>query len=145
SSSMEDLQTATQSSLFELVRTGVAGHMRAGDTYGLWTFNKTTQTGRFDMHVWDPRKTTQQAAVAAAVLNGLNYEKSANFKPLMETLGSVIHSVSNLNVLVISDGAAEMQGTPYDKQINAACRQQRSARRRAKQPFIISLVVRDGW
>src|SRR5262245_45215758 len=76
SGDMERLQAANETALYELLFSGVYGQMRTGDSYGLWTFNKETYTGRFPMQVWDARKPSQLGAIAAAFLNQQNYEKS---------------------------------------------------------------------
>jgi len=145
SSAMEDLQASNEATLFELVRSGIDGQMLAGDTYGLWTYNKTTQTGKFPMRVWEPRRSTQQATIAAACVSQQLYEKSANMKELMRDLTDVVRAVSNLTVLLISDGSTEVHGTPFDKSINSEYRSQNRIRRHVKRPFVTTLVVRDGW
>lgn len=145
SSSMEDLQEANEATLFELIRSGVGGQMRAGDTYGLWTFNKVTQAGQFPMQVWDPKKSTQQGTIAAAFVNQRHYEKSPNIKEMMVHLTEVVKAVSNLTVFVITDGGSDMTGTPFDKAINADYRKQNRARKQAKRPFVTTLIVREGW
>jgi len=145
SSAMEDLQPANEATLFELVRSGIDGQMLAGDTYGVWTYNKTTVAGKFPMRVWEPKRSTQQATIAAAFINQQPYDKSANMKELMGDLTDVVRAVNNLTVLLISDGSTEVHGTPFDKSINSEYRSQNRVRRHAKRPFVTTLIVRDGW
>lgn len=145
SSDMEKLQDATEATIFDLVGSGVYGQMQAGDTFGLWTFNKETSAGKFSMQVWDPRKARQQATVVAAFLSGVEYDGSSNLKDVTEKLKKIIHSVSNVTVFVISDGDAQMKGTPFDKTINAEYKRQRKQRASAKRPFVTTLIARDGW
>jgi len=145
SSRMEDLQTANEATLFEMLRQGVSGQMRAGDTYGVWTFNKSTQAGNFPMQVWDPKRSTQQGTIAASFINHATYEKASNVKQLMANLAALIQVVSNVTIFVISDGHSDMTGTPFDKAINAAYRTQSHQRKEAKKPFVTTLIVRDGW
>lgn len=145
SEDMESLQPATEAALYEMIGGGLFGQMRSGDTFGLWTFNKETFAGRFSMKVWDQRRAVQQATVAAAFISGLTYEKSSNLKSVTTQLRSVIHAVSNVNIILISDGRSAMDGTPLDKAINADYKAKKRDRSRAKQPFITSLIARDGW
>lgn len=145
SEDMEDLQAANESALYELIGGGIFGQMRTGDTFGVWTFNSEAYPGRFSMKVWDQKRAIQQGTVAAAFISSQNYEKSSNIKEVMKQLKPVIHSVSNVNIFIISDGGSSMSGTPLDKAINADYKARKSDRRRAKKPFITSLVVRDGW
>src|SRR6185503_610933 len=69
SSGMEGLQGASETTLYELITTGVGGYMRAGDTYGIWNFNKETYAGNLPMQVWDPKRARQLATIAAAAVN----------------------------------------------------------------------------
>jgi hypothetical protein len=145
SENMEDLQAENESALYELIGGGIFGQMRTGDTFGLWTFNSEAFPGRFSMKVWDQKRAIQQGTVAAAFISSQTYEKSSNIKEVMKQLKPVIHSVSNLNIFIISDGRSGMSGTPLDKAIIADYKARKSDRRRAKKPFITSLVAREGW
>ena len=145
SADMEKLQDATEATLFDLVGSGLHGQMRAGDTFGLWTFNKEVSTGKFSMQVWDPRRARQQATVMAAFLSGVNYEGSSSTKDVTEKLKSIVHAVSNVTVFIISDGDAALKGTPFDKTINAEYKRQRKQRSSARRPFVTTLIARDGW
>jgi hypothetical protein len=145
SSGMESLQAANETTVFELIQSGVGGYMRAGDTYGIWTFNKETQTDKLGMQVWDPRRSRQLATIAAAAVNNVVYDQSCNVKHMMQTLGTVVHAVSNVTVFVITDGNTDMSGTPFDKTINAEYRKQKALRKQVKHPYITTLLVRDGW
>ena len=145
SADMEKLQAATEATLFDLIGTGIHGYMKSGDTFGMWTFNKEMTAGKFAMQTWDPRKAKQQATMAAAFVSGINYEHSSDLKGVTQRLKSVIHSVSNVTVFVVSDGDAPMKGTPFDKTINAEYKRQRKERSSSKRPFVTTLIARDGW
>jgi hypothetical protein len=119
--------------------------MQAGDTFGLWTFNKETDAGKFPMQVWEPRRATQLGAIAAAYLSGLHYENSDDVKRMTDLLLTVVRAVSNLNVFILSDGSSSLRGIPFEKAINAEYRKQRRDRSSAKQPFVTALIARDGF
>ena len=145
SSSMERLQAATEAAIYEMLGSGVKSQMWPGDTYGLWTFNKETFAGKFPMQIWDSRNSSQLGTIAAAFLSDQTCEKSSNVKLMIATLTSLVRAVSNLNVFIVSNGDSLMTGTPFDKEINAEYKSKRKERREAEQPFITTLVVRDGW
>ncbi len=145
SSSMERIQPEVEATVYELIRSGIGGYMRAGDTYGMWTFNKHAYPGRFAMQVWDPRKVSPLGTIAAAFLSEQTYENSSNLKQLIASLGPVVRSVSNLNVMIISDGASLMRGTPFDEAINTDYKKKNRERKDLKRPFVTTLVVRGGW
>jgi len=144
SAGMEKLAAENESTLYDLIFTGLYGQMRTGDTYGLWTFNKETHAGQFPMQVWDMRRHNQIATIAAAFLGERTYEKSGDTAQMIKNLTRVIQAVSNLNVFIISDGREAMRGTPFDKGINAEYKRQRKERSQARRPFITTLVARDG-
>ncbi|HXJ61431.1 MAG TPA: hypothetical protein VNU68_32720 [Verrucomicrobiae bacterium] len=145
SSAMEDLQASNEATIYELIRSGLNGYMRSGDTFGLWTYNKEVQTGQFPMRVWDGPRANQQATIAAAHLNQQKYENSASLKDVMASLTKVIRAVSNLNVFVVSDGGQRSFGTPFDRNIAAEYKKLARDRRQAQRPFVTTLVVRGGW
>lgn len=144
SSSMDRLRTATETIVHSLISSGVGRQMWPGDTFGIWTFNKETST-EFPMQVWDARNSSQLGTVVAAYLSERPHEKSSNVKQMVTSLSSVVQSVSNLNVLILSDGSSPMAGTPFDTEINAHYKTRRKERSQAKAPFITTLVVRGGW
>lgn len=140
---MESLKDPLEATIYDLIRSGLYGQMRTGDTFGLWTFDKLAHAGKFPVQVWDARKATSIGAIAAAHLSNHNYERSADLKPVTELLTTVIQAVTNLNVFVISDGDCAMRGTPFDKAINAEYKKQRRERSSAKRPFVTTLIARD--
>jgi hypothetical protein len=144
SSSMEEMQTAVEATVYDLIRSGLGGQMLAGDSFGLWTFNKEVYTGKFTVMVWDPKRSTQQGARAASFLSGNVYEKRSDLKKVMGTLSRIVGVVSNLTVFIISDGNSAISGTPFDKAINADYRKKNRERSQAKVPYVTTLVVRDG-
>jgi hypothetical protein len=141
---MERLKAENETTIYELLRSGLFGQMRTGDTYGLWTFDKETHAGKFPLQTYDARRASQLAAIAAAYLSGHNYENSDDVKRMTDLLQTVVQAVSNVNVFVISDGSSAMRGTPFDKAINTEYRKQRRQRSSAKQPFVTTLMARDG-
>ena len=144
SSGMERLKAENETTLYELLGSGLFGQMQTGDTYGLWTFDKEPHAGRFPMQTWDARRASQMATIAAAYLSNHNYENSDDVKRMTELLTTVVRAVSNLNVFIISDGSSAMRGTPFDKAINAGYKNQRRERSSAKRPFVTTLVARNG-
>ena len=144
SSGMERLKAENETTLYELLRSALFGQMQTGDTYGMWTFDKETHAGQFPMQVWDVRRASQLATIAAAYLSNHNYENSDDVKRMTDVLTTVVRAASNLNVFIISDGSSAMRGTPFDKAINAEYKKLRRERNSAKQPFVTTLIAGDG-
>jgi hypothetical protein len=144
SSGMERLKEGIETTIYELLRTGLFGQMQTGDTYGLWTFDKETHAEKVPMQVWDARRASQLGTIAAAYLSDHHYENSDDVKQMTGLLTTVVQSARNLNVFIISDGSSAMRGTPFDKAINTDYRKQRRSRSAAKLPFVTTLIARDG-
>lgn len=144
SDGMEKLKGASETTIQDLIFNGAYGQMRTGDTYGVWGFNREIYSGQFPMQVWDSRKPSQLATVAAAFLADADYGKSADMKLLLGQLNLVIQSVSNVTVFVVSDGYTSMTGTPFNKQINDVYKKRRRERASAKSPFVTTLIAREG-
>lgn len=145
SSATGRMQAETEAALFELIGSGVNQEMRPGDTYGLWTYGKEISAGEFPMQIWDSRNSSQLGTIAAAYLSEREFKSSGDVKRLMAAVQNVVHSISNLNIFIISNGDSPMTGTPFDKTINADYKAKRTERKEAKRPFVTTLVARDGW
>ena len=141
--SMRKLDAANRQALFDMVFSGLNGHMRNGDTFGIWTFNEQTYAGFFPMQVWKKEETLQLASRAALFLKNQTYERAAQVGILLVKLNSVIEAVGDVNVFLISDGDTPMVGTPFDRAVNASFEKRASDRRKSKKPFITTLVVRS--
>lgn len=144
SAATKKLDRANCQALFDALFTGLQGQMRPGDTYGMWTFNEKVFTGEFEMRIWDPNATLEQASQAASFLKARRYKGKAAFEPVLNRLWSVLRLVNDVNVLVLSDGSTPFQGTAFDTSINAAYKARVAEQRAAKKPFITTLIAREG-
>ena len=52
---MERFEHSGRQAVFNLIYSGIDSQMRAGDTYGVWTFSDQTRAGVFPLQVWNPR------------------------------------------------------------------------------------------
>src|SRR6266849_1219437 len=62
SQSMQRCEHSGRQAVFDLIYCGIASQMRAGDTYGVWTFSDHTRAGVFPLQVWNPKATLQLAS-----------------------------------------------------------------------------------
>lgn len=144
STSMESIGPAVSQTVFDLVSNGINGYMRNGDTFGIWTFDEELGTGKFPMQVWDGQAPLPGARRAAAFVRDQEFKGQNRMKELMLGLSAVLRAVSNVNVLLISDGEARIRGTPMDREINAAYSQRSKERKNARKPFITTFVAEGG-
>jgi len=144
SQSMEHFQHSGRQAVFDLIYSGIDSQMRAGDTYGVWTFSDQTRAGVFPIQVWNPKATLQLASRVGVFLEAQKYGKGARLDRVMAKLLPLIRSVKDVNVLIISDGESRLKGTPFDDRINSACQKISFNARRAKKPVVTTLVARNG-
>jgi hypothetical protein len=142
--SMARLDKQCRQAVFDLIYTGLYGQMRPGDTYGLWTFQEDVRAGQFPMQVWNPRQTLELASRAATFLKGQRHDKRTRMDAALGKVVALINTVKDVTVFVISDGDTPFAGTPLDDDINAAFAQRASARREARQPYVTTLLARNG-
>jgi len=144
SQSMERFDHSGRQAVFDLIYTGIDSQMRAGDTYGVWTFSDQTRAGVFPIQVWNPKATLQLASRVGVFLEAQKYGKGARLDRVMVKLLPLIRSVKDVNVLIISDGESRLKGTPFDDRINSTAQKIGFNARRAKKPLVTTLVASNG-
>ena len=144
SATMPKVEHAGRQAVVDLIYSGVDGRMRAGDTYGLWTFNEQTHAGLFPMQTWKPAAALDLASRAGLFLKSQPYENRPNVGATVKKLMAVIKAVGDVTIFVISDGSSPFEGTAFDRYINASYQERDEERRRARKPFVTTLVARGG-
>jgi len=144
SASMKPIDPATRRIVFDLAFTGVEGYMRTGDTMGMWTFNDEIGAGKFPMQVWDGQNPVDTASRAAMFVRDQEYKGENSIEELMIQLAAVMRAAKDVNIFIFSDGDTPMQGTPFDREINAVYSKRGKERKSARKPFVTTLVVRGG-
>jgi hypothetical protein len=144
STSMRRRAGAVQDAARSMLRSGLNGQLRPGDTLGLWTFNEELYAGRFPLRLWTPESREEIAQAIVEFLKKQRYEKQARVESIFPELQQVINSSETITVLLISTGESEMKGTPFDQQINATYAQWRREMQRMQTPFITVLRARNG-
>jgi hypothetical protein len=128
-----------------LLDSGLNGQLRSGDTVALWTFNETLNTNAAPPQEWSA---ATQSAVSARLLDSLKlqpFEKKADLSEVLPPLAHLFHDAPVVTVLFVSSGDGEMQGTPFDDRVNAACKQWRDPQQKARMPLVILLRARHGY
>jgi hypothetical protein len=143
SSAMSRLGHSSRQAVFDLIWSGLDGHMRPGDTYGVWTYNAEPQPGKFPMQVWGTN-TVELASRAGIFLREQPLEKRTKFAPLMASLKTVIQVVKDVSIFVVTEGTVPVEDTPFDAEINATLKQRGGEARSARKPFVLTLIARGG-
>ncbi len=143
SKSMERLDRNLRQTFFDLVYSGLNGHMVPGDSYGVWLYGEENNTA-FPMQIWEPKDRLGLASKATLYLKGSEYQGKARLDKVISDLAAVLSSVRDVTILFLTDGNTPMHGTPFDAKINAVYARDRDEMRLAGKPFITVLVARDG-
>ncbi len=143
SAAMRGYSNAVVQGVLQLLQSDMKGEFRQGDTIGLWTYNDKLHTG-FPMQVWSKADKDSIVESIAAWLAAGRAEKRAHLEKVMPALSQLIKNSERLTVILISDGTGLIQGTPFDKDINALRKKYGRELRAAGVPFVVVLVARDG-
>ena len=96
------------------------------------------------MQIWSKADKSAIVDDMAAFLRGRRCEKRAHLEKVMPALNQVIKNSERITVVLISDGAGSIQGTPFDKDINNLQKKYARELRAAHMPFVTVLAARDG-
>jgi len=143
SSAMRRMTNGISEAVLGLIRSGMQGQMRDGDTFGIWTYDEKLHSD-FPMKVWTHEDTDALAANAAAFLAGTHFEKRARLENVLAQVRQVIGNSRVLTVIFIFDGTEAMQGTGFDKDINDLHKEFGRQVRADNIPFVTVLVAHDG-
>jgi hypothetical protein len=118
--------------------------LQDGDTIGVWTFGETVHMGDMPLQQWTARNSAIVADNLTAFVGTQDYSKSTDFKVLQPYLNDLVAHSGRLIVLIFSDGDGEIAGTPFDKNISKNFQADKSALKKAKQPFVLVLASQQG-
>jgi hypothetical protein len=128
----------------DLLRSGLGGQLRRGDTLGIWTYNESLQAGRFPLQTWSPAMQNDITLRMLAFLRGQKYDKQAGFDKVLPALSGVVKASPRITVILISSGDEKIHGTPFDDRINAFCQKWHDAQQKARMPFVTVFRGQDG-
>jgi len=145
SSSMSRQKAIAADTAHRLILSGIYGRMRAGDTFGLWTFDERLHTNVFPSQMWDPRRRRDTANRAYRFLLGqrLN-KKDLALNQALDAMTQEAKTSGSLTAFLFTDGSEPVKGTRFDEAINAIFTQHAAGMRKAKKPFVTVFVAQDG-
>lgn len=144
SSGMARQKEVAFDSIHKLILSGIGGRILVGDTFGIWTFNERVNPDAFEPRMWDPARRLESANHAYRFLRDQDFEKSPDLSAAIRAMSAAAKQSGTLTVFLFSSGTAPVNGTPFDREINAIFRQHASALRKAKRPFVTVLVAEEG-
>ncbi len=144
SSAMKKRLPAEEKALHELFALSLSGEFHAGDSIGVWVFNKELRTGVFPLQHYEPQDATTMPGEMAALLKQEHYSKSTKFDSLIPMMNRLVTNSPRLTVIIFCDGEGEMHGTTADDSINAEFRQNYDTLAKAREPFVLSFRSQFG-
>ena len=144
SQAMEARQRGTVKVVEELLKSGMSGQMKPGDTLGVWTFNAELYGGRFPLQHWSSDEQMAITTRLLTFLRGQKCEKLANLTNVLTAMERVIKDSHPITVILVAAGDRPISGTPFDNRINEFCQQWHEQQKAVGMPFVIVLRARDG-
>jgi len=144
SADMKKRLPAVQAEVNELMSSAMGGQLRAGDSLGVWTFDKDLKTGQFPLRHWKAEDAVTIASNINQFVGKQHYGNSTRFNALQPQLNQVIQISARLTVLIFCDGEDEIKWTPYDASINQVIAQRQSGQKKARQPIVLVLRSQFG-
>jgi len=139
SSDMKKRLPAVKIALDMMLARNMQGQLHAGDSIGVWTFDREVHSGQFPPQPWVPQNAALIASNITRFVAKQHYSKKTSFDALRPYLNWVVQNSDRLTVLIFCDGESEISGTPFDASINQIFKQRQVERRNTRQPFILLL------
>ncbi len=144
SSDMKKCLPAVQRALDTMLASNMRGQLHAGDSIGVWTFDREVRSGQFPLQRWAPGNAATIASNIIRFVAKQHYSKKTSFVALSPYLNWIVQNSGRVTILIICDGDGEITGTPFDAGINQIFQQQQAERKKARQPFILVLCAQLG-
>lgn len=144
SSAMRDRAPGAEAVAADLLKTGMHGNLRNGDTIGIWTYDKQLRANEVPLLTWDSTAATPFAQHAVAFLNHHPYQNTAAFGDVLANMLRVVKDSEVITVVLVSDGSDAFFGTPFDANITAFYKTNYQAQKKGKMPVITVLRGEQG-
>jgi len=144
SRSMQRRSDGVLRSVQDLLGSKMGGQLTNGDTVGVWTYNEDLGKEHLPVQRWSLDTDQMVTGRILAFLKAQKYEKRGQFEKVLPALSRLIKNSDTLTTLLISDGAEEIKGTPFDERINGAFKLWHSQQQEARMPFVIVLRAQKG-
>jgi hypothetical protein len=136
SSAMRERVKGMEMITYDLLNTAMHGNMKAGDTIGIWTFNTQLSAEEAPLQEWSPAAAQSIVRDTLGFIDKHSYEKSAAFDDVLVNMLRVIKNSESITVILVSDGADPINGTPFDARITAFYKTNYQSQKKAKMPVV---------
>jgi hypothetical protein len=143
SSAMRRETNGVQQAVLGLLKSGMQGQMRDGDTFGLWTYDDQLHTD-FPMQVWSRQNQDLIVDTVSGFLGGQRYRKRPHLEKVLPAMREIIASSRVITIIFIFDGSESLRGTGFDQGINALHKEFGRRMRAGNIPFVTLLAAWNG-
>jgi hypothetical protein len=141
---MRDRTKGTEAVTQDLLTTAMHGNIHAGDSIGIWTYDKILRADEAPLQTWSPEAAGAIAQKTMRFLSYHPYENSVVFNDVLTNMLRVIEMSDFITVILISDGNDSFKGTPFDAQINGIYKANYKSQKKAKMPVMTVLRGEKG-
>jgi hypothetical protein len=143
SSAMKKRLPGTEAALRHFFITRGDGQLEEGDSVGVWTFDQQINA-QFPTFAWSTELATSALTNLTAFLRQQRYRTESSPAVLETPLNHVVASSQRLTVVLFTDGAREVVGTPYDLGINKTFQDAQAERKKNRLPFAVVMRSQFG-
>ena len=144
SRSMRDRTNAIAKVVQTVLLSGMDGQMRFGDTLGVWTYNEHLYAGQFPLQLWAPNHIKRITMQTLQFVENQKYDNKSKLAEVMSDLLPLIKHSDFITVTLLTDGADEIHGTPFDAKINDFFQAWKDKQERLKMPIVVFLRGQKG-
>ena len=144
SAAMRDRTNGMQAVTQDLLNTAMHGNLRAGDTIGIWTYNSELHADEAPLQTWSSNMEPAIAYNTLLFLQQHSFAKSAKFDDVLANMLRVIKISDTITIVLFSDGAETIKGTPFDAQLTAFYKANYQSQKEAHLPVVTVLRGEKG-
>ncbi len=128
----------------QLILNRMNGRIQRGDVLGIWPFKSQVDRKLTRPIHWSPVEARDLANFIYRKLRDLEFSKESRIEPALTAAAAEASRGKERTVLLIASGTEPVQGTPFDREINAVFEQHREGMIKAKRPFVCALIYERG-
>jgi len=136
SADMQSRVTNALQTVGRLFADGLNGQLHAGDTIGLWTYDRELHTGKFPLQHWSPANQQDIARAITQFLEQQTYDQPSSWAPVVVAMTNVAARSDRITVLLLSDGGDAPAGMPFAAQIADAYKHNAARQQERAMPFV---------
>jgi outer membrane biosynthesis protein TonB len=127
----------------ELISSGVDERVRSGEIFEVWFYDESLQADAVRIP-WDPKRSKIFGDYTAERIRAKRFDAPGNLTIAYPSLRTLLKNSGELTAFILTDGFQPFAGTPFDEQINKKIAANRDAFYQGNEPFLITLLGRQG-